>query len=126
MTDDGYISNHNPNGNALYVVDICVHPEYRKLDLGRWLMQSMYEVVIQYDLERLVGGGRLPGYHKYANELSAEAYLDRVVSGEYKDPVTSFLLRCGRKPLGVIENYLEDEESLHYAALMEWKNPFKR
>jgi hypothetical protein len=24
-----------------------------------------------------------------------------------------------------VANYLEDEESLHYAALMEWRNPFK-
>jgi len=41
-----------------------------------------------------------------------------------KDPVVTFLMRCGRTPLKVVANYLEDEESRNYAALMEWKNPF--
>jgi hypothetical protein len=36
----------------------------------------------------------------------------------------TFLLRCGRMPLAVVPGYLEDEESLGCAALMEWRNPF--
>jgi len=47
------------------------------------------------------------------------------VRGELADPVITFLLRCGRTPLGVVPGYLEDEESRHHAALMEWRNPFK-
>jgi len=125
ITDNGYIRNHNPNGNTLYVVDICIRPKYRKLDLGKWLMQSMYEVVVYYNLDRLLGGGRMPGFHKYANLLSAEEYLQQVIEGKVYDPVITFLLRCGRIPIGVVENYLEDDESCNYAALMEWKNPFK-
>jgi ribosomal protein S18 acetylase RimI-like enzyme len=124
-TDNGYIRNHNPNGNTLYIVDISVRPKYRKLGLGKIMMQSMYHVVIQKGLDRLLGGGRMPGYHKKADEMSAEEYLHAVVKGELKDPVITFLLRCGRKPIGVVENYLDDEESCGYAALMEWKNPFK-
>jgi ribosomal protein S18 acetylase RimI-like enzyme len=124
ITDRGYIRNHDPNGNTLYVVDICVRPAYRKLGLGKWLMLSMYDVVVHKGLERLLGGGRMPGYHKKAKEWTAEQYLDAVVKGEWKDPVISFLLRCGRIPLKVVANYLEDEESCNYATLMEWKNPF--
>jgi ribosomal protein S18 acetylase RimI-like enzyme len=30
ITDSGYIGNHNPKGNTLYVVDIGVRPAYRK------------------------------------------------------------------------------------------------
>ncbi|MCU9613415.1 GNAT family N-acetyltransferase [Caldibacillus lycopersici] len=125
ITDNGYITNHDPQGNTLYVVDICIRPSYRKLELGKWLMQSMYEVVVHKGLERLLGGGRMPGYSSLANEMNAEEYLHAVVKGEEKDPVITFLLRCGRTPIGVIPNYLEDEESLNYAALMEWKNPFR-
>jgi ribosomal protein S18 acetylase RimI-like enzyme len=124
ITDKGYIRNHDPNGNTLYVVDICVRPAYRKLGLGKWLMLSMYDVVVHKGLERLLGGGRMPGYHKKAKEWTAEQYLDAVVKGEWKDPVISFLLRCGRTPVKVVANYLEDEESCNYATLMEWKNPF--
>ncbi|WP_027408338.1 GNAT family N-acetyltransferase [Anoxybacteroides tepidamans] len=126
ITDSGYIRNHDPNGNTLYVVDICVSPAYRKLGLGKWLMQSMYETVVRLNLDRLLGGGRMPGYHRYAKELSAVEYLQKILTGELKDPVITFLLHCGRTPLQIVENYLEDEESLNYAVLMEWKNPFKQ
>jgi ribosomal protein S18 acetylase RimI-like enzyme len=124
ITDHGYITNHNPNGNTLYVVDISVRPSYRKLGLGKWLMSSMFDVVVHNGLTRLLGGGRMPGYHKHATEMTPDQYLAAVVSGELKDPVITFLLRCGRTPVKVVGNYLEDEESCNYGTLMEWKNPF--
>ncbi len=124
ITDHGYIRNHDPSGNTLYVVDICVVPAFRKAGIGKWLMQSMYEVVVHLQCARLLGGGRMPGYHRHAHEASAGQYLEHVVTGIWKDPVVSFLLRCGRTPVGVAENYLEDEESGHYGALMQWVNPF--
>ncbi|WP_281935458.1 GNAT family N-acetyltransferase [Paenibacillus tyrfis] len=124
ITDGGYIRNHNPSGSTLYIVDICARPAYRKLGLGKWLMLSMYEVVVELKLERLLGGGRLPGYHRVADEMTAEDYVRSVLEGERKDPVMTFLLRCGRTPVKLVSNYLEDEESLNYAMLMEWRNPF--
>ncbi|WP_409254123.1 GNAT family N-acetyltransferase [Bacillus sp. SCS-153A] len=124
VTDDGFIRTHEPSGNALYIVDIGVSPKYRGLGLGKALMQSMYEVVIQLKLERLLGGGRMPGYGKAAGQMTASQYLDTVVKGDIYDKVITFLLRCGRLPVGVIPDYLEDEESLNNAALMEWRNPF--
>ncbi|MDA5106766.1 GNAT family N-acetyltransferase [Brevibacillus sp. LEMMJ03] len=124
VTDSGYIRNHDPNGDTLYIVDICIRPSYRKLGLGKWMMQAMYELVVHKGLKRLLGGGRMPGYGRYADQMTAEAYLEKVVAGELKDPVVTFLMRCGRTPLKVVANYLEDEESRNYAALMEWKNPF--
>jgi GNAT superfamily N-acetyltransferase len=125
MTDKGYIRNHDPEGNTLYVVDISVRPSARKLGIGKLLMQALYEVVIHLGLDRLLGGGRMPGYYHVALEMTAEQYLNEVVSGRRNDPVISFLLRCGRTPIKVAADYLEDEESLNFAALMEWRNPFR-
>lgn len=125
ITDSGYIRNHNNKGNTLYVVDISVRPAFRKLGLGKWLMQSMYEVVVQLGLERLLGGGRMPNYHIHAEHMSPEKYIEAVKKGGLKDPVITFLLRCGRTPIRVVTNYLNDEESHNYGVLMEWKNPFK-
>lgn len=124
MTDEGYIRTHDPAGETLYVVDICVVPGYRGAGIGHWLMQSMYETTVQLRLNRLLGGGRMPGYHRHADQMTAEQYLQQVVSGALRDPVISFLLRCGRMPVGIVADYLEDEESCNYAALMEWRNPF--
>jgi ribosomal protein S18 acetylase RimI-like enzyme len=125
VTDSGYIRNHKPDGNTLYVVDISVRPAFRKLGLGKWLMLSMYEVVVGLGLDRLLGGGRMPGYHKHAETLSPQQYLAAVLRGDVRDPVITFLLRCGRTPVKVVADYLEDEESLNYGTLMEWRNPFK-
>ncbi|MFC7687727.1 GNAT family N-acetyltransferase [Ureibacillus sp. GCM10028918] len=124
-TDNGYIKNHDSNGNTLYIVDISVRPAFRSLGLGKILMQTMYQVVVEMGLERLLGGGRMPGYHKHAENMSAQRYVDQVVAGTIYDPVITFLLKCGRLPIAVLGNYLEDEESLNYGVLMEWKNPFK-
>ncbi|MBP3963380.1 GNAT family N-acetyltransferase [Paenibacillus lignilyticus] len=124
VTDSGYIRNHDPDGTTLYVVDLCVIPEMRKAGIGKWLMQSMYEIVVHLQLRRLLGGGRMPGYHRYSDKVSASEYLEGITTGLYNDPVISFLMRCGRLPVGVAQHYLEDEESCGYAAIMEWKNPF--
>ncbi|ANU24044.1 GNAT family N-acetyltransferase [Planococcus donghaensis] len=124
-TDNGYIRNHNPEGKTLYIVDICIRPKYRSLKLGQLLMQAMYERVVCDDLDRVLGGGRMPKFHNFSDKLTAEQYAEQVVEGKIKDPVISFLLRCGRTPVCVVENYLEDEESEGHALLMEWKNPFQ-
>ncbi|SFB16288.1 Acetyltransferase (GNAT) family protein [Cohnella sp. OV330] len=123
-TDNGYIRNHEPDGDTLYVVDLCVRPAYRSLGLGKWLIQSMHETAVHLGCRRLLSGGRMPGYHKHADRLTPEQYLEEVKSGRLRDPVVSFLIRCGRIPVGVARGYLDDEESRGNAALMEWRNPF--
>lgn len=125
VTDSGYIRTHLRDAKTLYIVDVSVKPAFRKLDLGKLLIQSMYERVIEDKLERVLGGGRMSGYHRHADVHSPESYVEAVVAGELRDPVISFLLRCGRTPVAIIPDYLEDEESLNYGLLMEWRNPFK-
>ncbi|MEH6949516.1 GNAT family N-acetyltransferase [Bacillus sp. JJ634] len=125
ITDDGYIRNHQGNGDTLYVVDISIRPKYRKFGLGKWMMLAMYQLVIEKKLDRLLGGGRIPGFKQVSGRMTAKEYVEKVLSGELNDPVISFLLKCGRTPIAVVENYLEDDESQNYGVLMEWKNPFK-
>ncbi|GLI86055.1 putative N-acetyltransferase YkwB [Rossellomorea marisflavi] len=124
ITDEGYITNHSDDGNTLYVVDLCIDPAYRGLKLGKWMMDALYEIVVHLRLERLLGGGRIPTFHSYRDRYTVEEYVEKLTRGEHKDPVITFLLQCGRMPVRVIKDYLEDEESCHYGILMEWKNPF--
>src|SRR5690554_4787852 len=35
ITDRGYITNHNPNGQNLYGMEVMVHPEFRRMKIGR-------------------------------------------------------------------------------------------
>ncbi|MGG0581792.1 GNAT family N-acetyltransferase [Priestia aryabhattai] len=124
VTSNGYITNHNPNGNTLYVVDISISPSFRKLGLGKWLMSAMYDLVIYKGLKRLLGGGRMPGYYKYAHKMTPEEYIASLLDCQLKDPVITFLLHCGRTPVRAVANYLEYKESCNYGTLMQWKNPF--
>ncbi|MED4000761.1 GNAT family N-acetyltransferase [Priestia aryabhattai] len=124
VTGSGYIHTHDPSGNTLYVVDVCVTPSHRSMGLGKLLLQSLYEVVIHYKLERLLGGCRIPGYAPVSSLYTPVEYMNLVSAGTLYDPVMTFLMRCGRTPIGLAANYIEDEDSHNYAVLMEWKNPF--
>ncbi|MBH0229504.1 GNAT family N-acetyltransferase [Halobacillus yeomjeoni] len=123
-TADGTMKTHDPNGNIMYVIDLCVDPDYRSIGLGRQLTQAMYETVVQLGLKKLIGGARMPRYHKYVQELTPEEYVNLVINSEIHDPVISFLLKSGRSPIEPIKNYIEDEESCNYGLLTEWRNPF--
>lgn len=124
ITDRGYINTHEPDGKSFYIVDIGIRPAFRKMELGKLLLQATYEQVIKDGLERVIGGGRMPGYQQLSFELTAEQYVQKVLEGELKDPVITFLMRSGRTPVRLVEDYLDDEDSKNYALLMEWKNPF--
>ena len=123
-TDNGYIRTHHPDGDTLYVVDISVRPDYRKCGIGKVMMQAMYAVVVHLGLKRLLGGARMPGYGRAAAQYSIEQYVEGIMEGKWHDPVVSFLLRCGRTPVAIVPDYLEDEESRNNGLLMEWRNPF--
>jgi hypothetical protein len=74
-------------------------------------------------LRRIIAGGRLYNYHKYAKMMSVQEYAEKVVKGELKDPVLSFQLKNGFKFIKVLPNYLYDKHSLNYASFIEWLNP---
>lgn len=82
-------------------------------------MNTMYELTVDKRLRRLLGGGRIPFYHKYAHEISAVRYVEDVMDAGKKGTVLSFLPHCGRSPIRVVGNYLEDKESLNFGVLMK-------
>ena len=123
ITGDGYLTNHDPNGDTLYGVDIFVHQKYRGLRLGRRLYDARKELCRKLNLRRFIAGGRIPGYHKYAKNLSPVRYIEEVKSREIFDPVLSFQLGNGFHVRKLLTNYLPiDKESLGFATLLEWVN----
>ena len=55
--------------------------------------------------------------------ICQEAYVERVVAGELRDPTLSFQLHNGFEVLGVIKDYVEDPSCGGYAAAIVWWNP---
>jgi GNAT superfamily N-acetyltransferase len=123
ITGQGLFINHNPNGDSLYGADISVHPEFRYRGIATILYNARKDLSIRLNLRRIIAGGRLYNYHKYAKIMSAREYAEKVVKGELKDPVLSFQLKNGFKFIKVLPNYLYDKHSLNYASFIEWLNP---
>ncbi|HEU4823497.1 MAG TPA: GNAT family N-acetyltransferase [Nitrososphaeraceae archaeon] len=110
-------------GDSLYVDDIVTHPDFRRLGIGTLLFNARKQVASKYNLRRIIGGGRIPNYGEYANKISAQAYVEKVKSGQIYDPVLTFQIRNGFRVIKVLSNYLYDPSSLNYATFIEWINP---
>ena len=116
-------STHTPKGNVLYGIEIFVHPEYRGLRLARRLYEARKELCELLNLESKIAGGRIAGYHEYADKLSPRQYIDKVKSKEIYDPTLSFQIANDFHVRKVLKNYLPgDVESKEYATLIEWNN----
>lgn len=123
ITGNGFITNHNPNGKTLYGIDVVVHPDYRYLKIGRRLYEARRRLCQRLNLKNIMFGGRIPNYHKYADQMTAEEYVEKVQQQKIYDPVLVFQLMNGFKVVGVKANYLTtDDASLNYATLMRWDN----
>jgi GNAT superfamily N-acetyltransferase len=110
-------------GDSLYIDDLVTHPDFRRLGIGTLLFNARKQVASKYNLRRIIGGGRIPNYDEYANKISAQAYVEKVKSGQIYDPVLTFQIRNGFKVIKVLSNYLYDPSSLNYATFIEWINP---
>jgi len=123
VSDKGMIGNHDPKGDTLYGIEIMVHPEFRGMRLARRLYEARKRLCREPNLLRMVIGGRIPGYRKYAKRISAEAYVAKVQSKKLVDPVLTTQLSNGFELVRLIPDYLpSDEDSAGYATHMEWTN----
>jgi ribosomal protein S18 acetylase RimI-like enzyme len=124
FTESGMFTNHDPeHGRTLYGAEVMVQPAMRGRGIGKGLYRKRRELVERLGLLRIRAGARLAGYHRYAESLSPEKYVIRVVNGEIGDPTLSFQLGQGFHVLAVVKNYLRyDPASLGYAAVIEWLN----
>ncbi|MEG2403010.1 MAG: GNAT family N-acetyltransferase, partial [Muribaculaceae bacterium] len=123
VTGNETFKTHNANGNILYGIEVFIHPEYRGLRLARRMYDYRKELCENLNLKAIMFGGRIPNYHKYAENLRPREYINKVKSREIYDPVLTFQLSNDFHVRKVITNYLpNDEESKHYATLLQWDN----
>jgi len=123
IADNGYIKNHDPEGDTLYGIEIMVHPKHRGLKLARRLYEARKELCRRLNLMRIIIGGRIPGYHRFAEEMSAREYAEEVVSRGLYDPVLTTQVANGFVLKRLIPDYFpSDEASRGYATFLEWTN----
>ncbi len=123
IADAGLIRNHNPEGDTLYGIEMMVDPEFRGMRLSRRLYDARKHLVRDLNLMRIVIGGRIPGYVRYADRMSAREYVDRVMSKNLYDPVLTAQLANGFVLKRLVKDYMaSDQASAGYATLLEWSN----
>jgi ribosomal protein S18 acetylase RimI-like enzyme len=125
ITADGMFTNHNSKGDSLYGADISTHPKYRHEGIGSMLYDERKKLVIKVKLRRMIAGGRLFNYCKYANQMTVDQYAKDVLEGKLHDPVLSFEIANGFRFIKILSNYLDDARSLNFASFIEWLNPNK-
>ncbi|CAM4214999.1 bifunctional GNAT family N-acetyltransferase/carbon-nitrogen hydrolase family protein [Vibrio agarivorans] len=124
ITEQNVIQNQR-SGDAMYGLDVFVHPDYRGLRLGRRLYDARKELCRNKNFKAILAGGRIPNYHNFADKLSVTEYIDQVKRRQLHDPILSFQLANDFDVKRLMRNYLpEDDASKGYATLLEWDNFF--
>lgn len=123
VADGGYIRNHNPKGDTLYGIEIMVHPEFRGMKLSRRLYDARKQLCLDRNLARIIIAGRIPGYDKFADSMTAREYVEDVMRKNKYDQVLTAQLANGFALQGLIPDYFpSDSASRGYASFLEWKN----
>ncbi|MFT4512229.1 MAG: putative amidohydrolase/ribosomal protein S18 acetylase RimI-like enzyme [Planctomycetota bacterium] len=123
VADGGFITNHDPDGDVLYGIEIMVHPEFRSMRLARRLYTERKRLARERNLEAIVIGGRIPGYAAHKDEMTAHEYAKKVADKTLYDPVLTTQLANGFELKQLIPDYLpSDEDSVGWASHMEWIN----
>lgn len=123
ISDNGLITNHTLEGNTLYGIEIMVSPDFRGMKLARRLYEARKDIARRYNLEKIIIGGRIPGFYKYSKKMNVNKYVEKVISKELFDPVLTTQISNGFALKKLIPNYLpNDKESLGFATSLEWTN----
>jgi predicted amidohydrolase/ribosomal protein S18 acetylase RimI-like enzyme len=125
ITGGGFNSRHEPDGELLYGMEVCVHPEFRSLRIGRRLYEERKRLVAREQLKGIVIAGRVPEFKKRLKIFDKiEDYVKAVAEKRVRDRVLSFQLRNGFEIKSVLNSYLPiDSSSLGNAVLLLWRNP---
>lgn len=123
VTGNGSFDTHQTEGDALYGVDVFIHPSYRGLRLGRRLYDARKELCENLNLRAILAGGRIPNYASFADKLSPKEYIKKVKLKEIYDPTLTFQLANDFYVKKLMTGYLQgDAASKEYATLLEWNN----
>lgn len=122
ITGGGYLSTHDPQGDCIYGTEIMVHPDARRGGIAKRLYRMRQALAVGTNSRALVTGGRIPGYEKYAEDMTATEYVKSVLRGDRTDRTLSAQLSAGFSVIGTLPNYLTDPKSRNHATLLVWWN----
>lgn len=119
----GWLSNHDPQGEWLYGVDVSVHPDFRRKGIGSRLYDARKALVKRLNLRGEVAGGMIPGYEHYKAKMTVETYIEKVVAGEILGKTLPMQLKNGFVVRGILYDHITDPRADNTATLLVRKNP---
>jgi predicted amidohydrolase/ribosomal protein S18 acetylase RimI-like enzyme len=123
LTSRGFITNHDPEGDTLYGMEIMVHPEFRSMKLARRLYEARKNLVREKNLRCILIGGRIPNFYRYHKKMNVEEYVQQVIDKKIYDPVLTAQVSNGFVLKRLLPAYLpNDKESQGYGTFLEWNN----
>lgn len=125
VTNNGLCDNHVPDGKIIFGVDLSTAKGVGGA-AGDKLLIEIARLAIRNNLKYCMLGGRMPGYHKFKDTMTAKEYLFAKDShGDPLDPqVKYYTSSAGLKVVKVLPDYFDDPESCNYGVLLRWRNPF--
>ena len=123
ITGEHQCGNHDPDGDWYYGTDIAVSPDYRRRGIGGKFYELRKGLAQRHNKRGIIAGGHMPDFVNHKADMSAAEYVDRVARGELYDATLTFQLQNGFTIRGVLENYIEDEATDGWSALIVWENP---
>jgi hypothetical protein len=87
------------------------------------LYKARKGIVKRLNKKGIVAGGLIPGFARHKATMTAQEYVDKVVTGELYDATLSFQLRHDFIVRGLLENYIDDAPSDNWSTLIVWENP---
>ena len=123
ITGEHQCGNHDADAAWYYGTDIVVHPGHRRQGIGGHLYELRKDLVRRYGKRGIIAGGHIPDFVDHKGAMSAAEYVEMVAAGELYDATLSFQLQNGFEVRGVLENYIEDEDTDGWSALIVWENP---
>lgn len=122
ITGEHQCGNHDPLGEWYYGTDIVVDPAYRRQGIGTELYRLRKDLVRRDNKRGIIAGGHIHGFEHHKAAMSAADYVKRVAAGELYDSTLTFQLDNGFEVRGVLENYIADESTDGWSALIVWEN----
>lgn len=115
----GWLTNHNPNGDWLYGLDMGILPAYRGMGLARILYRARHEMAKTLGLKGQLTVGMMSGYGAVSDQMSGETYYEELLSGKRKDPTLTKQMKIGFEPIALMPEHVNDPVCGNYGVLIK-------
>lgn len=88
-------------GDCVYGLDVCVHPDYQNLRLGKQIVDILVRHTFEDNFFCMIGNSRVVNFPAHAHEMDLATYAAKVQAKEIYDPALSFHFRNGMEFVNV-------------------------